>query len=455
MILRKKREVHKSILTVFLFGVLVILFFTLMVSAQVSPSPDKKIDSGMQLEIIDSVTSVFNRRYVFPEVSKRIEDNLRNNYRNGAYKDITSASEFSLILTDDMQKISNDQHIKIRYFPDEYFETELDQEPTEEELQRRLAEDRHNNFGFQKVEWLPGNVGYLKFDQFLHPKNAGPTAIAALNFLGYCDALIIDLRTNGGGEPSMVLLMLSYFFDEPKHTNSIYVRAEDRTEQLWTQAYVPGPRMSQVDVFLLTSQQTFSAAEDFSYSLKHLGRAMIVGETTGGGAHPVEYHNYRNLNMQAKVPYGRTINPVTNTNWEGIGVEPDIDVPQEEALDVSYLEALKKLEQETDNPDRKAQLKWVMEGLQVKLNPVSAPESQLQAYVGQYGPRKIWIDGGNLYYQREDRPKYKLIPMGDHKFMIKELDYFRVQFVLDDTGHASEIIGQYDSGRTDGHKRDK
>ena len=417
--------------------------------------PDKVIDARMQLEIIDSVTQALNEIYVFPDVAKDMEKHLRQQYKKKAYKDITSLDEFTQKLTEDLHEISHDKHITIRYCPDEYFDAELDQEPTEEELRRRLAEDKYNNFGFQKVERLPGNVGYLKFDRFPHPKDAGPTAIAALNFLGYCDALIIDLRTNGGGEPSMVQLMSSYFFDEPKHTNSIYVRAEDITEQLWTQAYVSGPRMSKTDVFILTSGWTFSAAEDFAYSLKHLGRATIVGETTGGGAHPVEYHNYRTLNIRAQVPYGRTINPITGTNWEGIGVEPDIDAPQEEALDVAYLEALKKPEQQTDDPDRKARLKWIMESLQVKLNPVIVPESQLQAYIGQYGPRKFWVEDGVLYYQREDRPKYALIPMGDHRFMLEGLDYFRIQFSADESGEINEILGQYSDGFTESHKRGK
>jgi hypothetical protein len=114
-----------------------------------------------------------------------------------------------------------------------------------------------------------------------------------------------------------------------------------------------------------------------------------------------------------------------------------------------------RIEEKNEDPDQQAKLQWAIDGKQVKLNPVTVEESQLQAYVGQYGPRRIWIEGGQLHYQRGENPKYQLIPMGDHRFMIEEIDYFRVKFVLDDTGHASEIIGQHDSGRTDGHKRDK
>lgn len=130
-------------------------------------------------------------------------------------------------------------------------------------------------------------------------------------------------------------------------------------------------------------------------------------------------------------------------------------VPQEKALDVAHLEALKKLSEKTEDPDRQAKLKWAIDGKNVKLNPVTVEDSQLQKYAGQYGPRKFWVEDGVLYYQREDRPKYALIPMGDHRFMLEGLDYFRIQFVADANGEVNEMIGQYDNGRTDGHKRDK
>jgi hypothetical protein len=213
--------------------------------------------------------------------------------------------------------------------------------------------------------------------------------------------------------------------------------------------------MTNVDLYVLTSHYTFSGAEEFTYNLKNMERATIIGDTTGGGAHPIDVKPFPNLNVGMSLPFGRAVNPITGTNWEGTGIAPHICVPQEQALDVAHLEALKKLEGKTDDPDRKAQLKWAMEGLQVKLNPVTVPERQLQAYVGQYGPRKIWVEDGRLYYRRGEGRKYQLTPMGDHRFMIEELDYFRVQFVMDDKGQASEIIGHYDDGHADGHKRDE
>lgn len=417
--------------------------------------PDRVIDAKFQLEVIDSVTQSLNEIYVFPDVAKKMEKYLRSQYKKKAYKDITSLVEFTQKLTDDLREISNDKHLWVRFASDEMLAQFKGDTLTDEAKQCELDDKRRDNFCFKEVKLLEGNIGYIDLRCFSEATDAGPTAIAAMNFLAYTDAIIFDLRQNGGGNPSMIQLISSYFFPEPVHLNSFYVRKTDSTQQFWTQAYVQGPRMTNVDLYVLTSSYTFSGAEEFTYNLKNMERATIIGDTTGGGAHPIDVKPFPKLNCGMSLPFGRAVNPITGTNWEGTGIAPHIAVPQEQALDVAYVEALKKLEQKTEDPDRKAQFKWITEGLQIKLNPVTVPESQLQAYIGQYGPRKIWVENGNLYYQREDRPKYKLIPMGDHKFMMEELDYFRVQFVLDDKGQANEIIGQYDSGQTDGNKRDK
>jgi hypothetical protein len=155
------------------------------------------------------------------------------------------------------------------------------------------------------------------------------------------------------------------------------------------------------------------------------------------------------------LPFGRAVNPITGTNWEGTGIAPHIAVPQEKALDVAHLEALKKLSEKIEDPDRQAKFKWAIDGKNAKLNPVTVEVSELQKYAGQYGPRKFWVEDGVLYYQREDRPKYALIPMGDHRFMLDGLDYFRIEFIADANGEFNEMIGQYDNGQTDGHKRSK
>jgi C-terminal processing protease CtpA/Prc len=147
--------------------------------------------------------------------------------------------------------------------------------------------------------------------------------------------LIIDLRDNGGGRPDMVAYLSSYLFDSRTHLNDLWTRRTDKTEEFWTRDTIPGRRFGGVKpVYVLTSAQTFSGGEEFTYNLKNLKRATIVGETTGGGAHPVSGHRI-DEHFRIDVPFARAINPITHTNWEGVGVTPDVVVPAKDALDTA------------------------------------------------------------------------------------------------------------------------
>ena len=155
-----------------------------------------------------------------------------------------------------------------------------------------------------------------------------------MNFLANADAIIFDMRQNGGGHPGLIQYICSYLFDAPTHLNSLYWRQGDRTEEFWTLDDVPGPKMPDVPVFVLTSSYTFSGAEEFSYNLQTRERATLVGETTGGGANPGGRMPV-NQRFGIFIPTGRAINPITGTNWEGIGVVPDIAVDADEAYDTA------------------------------------------------------------------------------------------------------------------------
>jgi len=158
-------------------------------------------------------------------------------------------------------------------------------------------------------------------------------------------ALIVDLRENDGGSPTMVSYVSSYLFSRPTHLNDMWNRRTGRTEEFWTRDSVPGRRFGETKpVFVLTSTNTFSGGEEFAYNLKALKRATIVGEVTKGGAHPVGPRRVATEYVIA-VPHSRPINPITRTNWEGVGVEPDIKVSAQDALAA----AIKRL---TDNQRR-------------------------------------------------------------------------------------------------------
>ncbi len=303
--------------------------------------PDFKIDAAQRTQAVEGVLKELDQNYVFPDVAKQMNQAIRKRIDNKEYDGITSAAELTKTLTEHLREVCKDKHLRV-IFSAEPLPEPRTTPPTREEREnmRKMAAAR--NYGFQKVERLDGNVGYLKLDGFNPPELAGDTAAAAMNFLNNTDSLIIDLRQNGGGSPGMVALVCSYLFGpQPVHLNDLYFRPEDKTHQWWTLPYLPGPRYLDKDVYILTSNRTFSAAEEFTYNLKNLKRATVVGETTGGGAHPV---NGRRVNEHflVVVPVGRAINPITKTNWEGTGVKPDVEVPADQALKTAYLAALKK-----------------------------------------------------------------------------------------------------------------
>jgi len=247
----------------------------------------------------------------------------------------------------------------------------------------------------------------------------------------------------------MIQLISSYFFDEPVHLNDFYIRDEDKTQQFWSHAYVEGPRMNDVDLYVLTGPRTFSGAEEFTYDMKNLERATIIGETTGGGAHPVRLVAFPDLRVSMSLPFGRAVNPVTGTNWERTGVEPHIEVPEAEALRVAHMEALKKLAEKATDEEKRRGLEWDLKMLSGKINPVELDAGAAVKYVGVYGPRTLTYENGELYYQREERPRLKAIPVSQDIFIFDEYDFFMLQVEMDEHGNATALIGIYRDGHTD------
>jgi retinol-binding protein 3 len=306
--------------------------------------PDLTIDAATRARVVEGLVKQLDAGYVFPETAKKMGADLRAKLAEHAYDNVTSAKAFATVLTKDLQAISHDKHLRVTHSFETLPPETIDKEPPPAEMEKMRRFLRTRNFGFEKVERLEGNIGYLDLRNFMPADMAGDTAAAAMAFLANTDALIIDLRKNGGGSPDMVALFCSYLFPAAPvvHLNDLYFRPENTTHQWWTQAYVPGKRYVDKNVYVLTSHRTFSAAEECTYNLKSLKRATIVGETTGGGAHP---GGPRRLDdhFEVFVPMGRAINPITKTNWEGTGVQPDIAVPADLALKTAYLAALDKV----------------------------------------------------------------------------------------------------------------
>jgi retinol-binding protein 3 len=334
--------------------------------------PDLTIDDATRTQVIDAIVKRLNEAYVFPDVAKKMEQSLRERVDKKEYDQITSAKQFVTKLTSDLQAVSNDKHLRVRYSYQAIPQRGPQREPTAEEREQRRRDLTWMNHGFAKVERLRGNIGYIEFVNFMDEELAAETVAAAMNFINGTDSLIIDMRNNGGGNPAMVALVCSYLFGaEPVHLNDLYWREGNRTDEFWTKKELPGKRYLNKDVYVLTSKRTFSGAEEFTYNLKNLKRATIIGETTGGGAHPGGGFRI-NEHFGMFVPTGRAINPITKTNWEGTGVAPDITVPADQALLTARLMALKKSLTTLKNPDFKAGVEDEIAKLEKELGALKA-----------------------------------------------------------------------------------
>jgi C-terminal processing protease CtpA/Prc len=418
----------------------------------------QEIDNNLTHQIktitIDSIGKKLKANYVFPEVAGKMAEQIEVNLQKGNYNSIEEPQEFANKLTEDLQSVSKDKHLRVVFDPERI--AEQNQVFTAEDSLKYqntyIADLKRNNFGFKEVKILEGNIGYLDLRSFSNTEYAGETAVSAMNFLSNTDALIIDLRYNGGGSPAMIQLISSYLFkSEPVHLNNFYWRPTDSNSQTWTLPHVPGKRRPDIPVYILTSSSTFSAAEEFCYNLKNLKRATLIGETTGGGAHPGGQEIATDWFL-IWIPTGRAINPVTNTNWEGTGVKPHIEVKSNKALTIARIRALEDLIEK--NVDNSEFYNWSLTELKAKGNPVVIEESVLKSYIGTYGPRVITFENKKLFYQRGSGTKYELSPLSQNVFMLEDLSYFRIKF-LSENNKIIALEGLYEGGNTDKHLKNK
>jgi len=298
------------------------------------------IEPSLQKEIIQGLSDKLKACYIFPDIAEQISACLQKHLEDGEYTDITDGEFFAFALTMHMQEVNHDEHLWVKWHPEPLPDDDKALRNNIEWQAERFLEARLDNFGFHKVERLPGNVGYIDIHYFHRAAWGGDTAVAAMNLLANTSALIIDLRKCTGGYPAMISLVVSYLFgEEPVHLSSIYWRDDNITQQYWTLPYIPGKRTGNIPVYVLTSRVTFSGGEEFASILQTLKRAIIIGEKTDGGAHPGT--SYRlHPHFELFIPIGRAINPVTGKDLEGAGVTPDISIPHEHAFLAAYHMAL-------------------------------------------------------------------------------------------------------------------
>lgn len=277
--------------------------------------------------VVNRLANIMNRNYVFPDKGKAMHELIKKRFEEKAYDQFTTESAFAEALEKDLRSVINDKHIRVTH-----------NKERANAIRRRdfgPGPEANGKFGFEEVKILAGNIGYLDLRGFMDIGIAEDVAKPAMDKLIQSDAIIFDLRKNGGGSPSMIRFISSYLFgDQPVHLNTFYWRPSDSYSETWTDPKLASETKPNIPIYILTSDYTFSAAEEFTYNLKHLERATIIGETTGGGAHPGGPSIIRG-DFIVNVPRGRAINPITKTNWEGVGIVPNIKVDESEALDIA------------------------------------------------------------------------------------------------------------------------
>ncbi|MEL6988347.1 MAG: S41 family peptidase [Bacteroidota bacterium] len=308
------------------------VIFTMCISAQLSSQSDLSKDS--KKASIERLIQLMNDHYVFPEVAKKTELHLRAQWKGGHFDSISDNESFAKALTESVQFINKDKHMSIRVTPP-FEAVENTPERMIEEQLYGLERSRRYNLGFNTVQVMEGNVGYIDLRGFAGVDQGKHMADAYMKLIANTDAVIVDLRKNGGGDPRMVQYLCSFFFDERVHLNSIYSRDTDHTEDFWTLEDINGVKRPDVPLYVLTGDKTFSGAEEFAYNMQTQKRATLVGVTTGGGANPGGTIPI-NEDLSVFIPTGRAINPITKANWEGVGVVPEIKVPKEEALEKAH-----------------------------------------------------------------------------------------------------------------------
>lgn len=451
----KKSNKMKYSIIMNLMILLISGFFSGNTFSQASP----EIDSISRREILQSICNTISRYYVYPEKAKEMTYFIEQQQEAGRYATFINPGEFTAEIVKDIRSVSNDKHIRIEYNP--RLEEEIIKYTSSKKGAGKINEaiknnDRKNNFYFKRIEILPSNIGYMEFTNFAGPnEDALKTVQAAMQFVAHSDALIIDLRNNRGGNGSMANEILSYFFKTKTYTG----RSFNRIENKWSDNYVENKKkithglILNMPLYLLTSGRTFSAAEGFAYTLQNLKNATVIGETTRGGAHLTRSFSIGN-GFVAFVPFTRSENVKTKTDWEGAGVIPNIIVDEKEALAVAQNKILNnKLIGETDEIERR-KIKWRINFYRSKSSNTTMDVSLAGQFAGRFAEFEVILKEDQLIFRDTNQPHYipqKLCIITPTLFQAGN-DY-QVEFIADDNSLFNSIKIYWEDGWIEHIKR--
>ncbi len=354
-------------------------------------------------ETIEGILKVLQTRYVFPEVADSMQNFVMNNLQSGKYNSIQDGEEFAFQLTKDLQSVSKDLHLKVQYSIEKTGENEdSDKDNSKETWMNQILTE--NNYGIKSKKILEGNIGYLEIPMFGPLDRCADTIISAIQYVIDTDALILDLRScRGSLDENTIPFMCSYFFKESTHFFNIYSRETDFTKQFWTYAWVPGKRYTDKPIYVVTSSRTFSGGEELAYDLKHANRATIVGEVTRGGANPTNLERI-NPNFTVSVPYIRSVNPITQTNWEGTGVQPDIPAKSNIAPYAAQMAALKALYEKSSDENNRTKLAQAIKATEANKPMFRQIEFKLKGFEKA---KEVFISGTFNSWSRTSSPMKK------------------------------------------------
>lgn len=312
-----------------LVSTLVAVFVPILLGFPVSADA---VSQQEKQHVLNAVIGHLRDDYVDPLAGRLAADTLESYMAEGQFDQALDGPRLAELLSHHLQALTGDGHLNVEYSSERLAQNAESDDFSAQEMEKYYG--AHLNFGVQAVSRLEQNIGYLDLRVFAPVDWGGDTVAAAMTVLANADALIIDLRNNGGGIGDMADLVASYLFDGGRQPlTGVYDRPTDTLSQRFTQAHVAGKRFgAEKPVYVLISKKTFSAAEALAYNLQALKRATIVGEPSGGGAHPFYYLTISDHFVLWSVT-AKSVNPVTQSNWQGTGVTPDVPVPASEALD--------------------------------------------------------------------------------------------------------------------------
>lgn len=323
------------------------------------------LDAKVRTETVASLIKLLKEKYAYPEIAAKMETELNSRLKRGDYNDLTDGNEFAKELTQDLRAVFDDRHLVISYSEKPIAaQGSKAGAPTPEEIEQARIKQRRENFGVVKAEILPGNVGLIQLNYFAPLDWANGTLSAVIDYVSNTDALILDLRRNGGSmDIDTIPFFSSYLFDRPVFLGDILVRETGEKRQLWTYAQVPGKKYVNKPIYVLTSGRTASGAEAFVSSMRRLKRATLVGEPTRGATMPGRTHRI-NDKFSVWISTGRS--STGKAENENKPTEPDVAVTAEEALNEAHRLALDAAIATTSDTIWKEQLIKIRASMQAK-----------------------------------------------------------------------------------------